>query len=77
VPSNVLDYITVDELRHAIHSYNDYMAEIPTEFTVLEEHLNGLTSKEFCAAFAELRDVAIEIYRDLEKQPDLTEYRQH
>lgn len=68
--SNTLNYNTVEELRFAIKSYNSYMAEIPDEFTVLEEHLNGLTQRQFCIAFKALRDIVVHIYADLEKQPE-------
>ncbi|QUI24536.1 hypothetical protein HZI73_20500 [Vallitalea pronyensis] len=68
--ANVLSYNNVQELRFAIKSYNDYMSEIPDDFMVLKEHLQGLTQKQFCIAFKALRDLVIHMYTYLEKHPE-------
>jgi hypothetical protein len=67
--ANTLETKTPEQLTAALQSYNSYMCEIPDNFTVLDEYLNGLTTVEFCGAFIVLQKIVIDIYKYLIENP--------
>ena len=50
--------------------YNEVLREIPDDFDVLDEHLNGISKADFCKAFKELRDITVAIYDDAIADPE-------
>ncbi len=68
--ANTLETKTIDQLYTALRSYNSYMCEIPNSFTVLDEHLQGLTQSAFCSAFQFLENKVIDIYDFLYDHPE-------
>lgn len=67
--SNTLETKTAEQLTVALRSYNSYMCEIPDNFIVLDEYLQGLSQSEFCSAFKVLQDIVINIYNYLQDNP--------
>ena len=67
--ANTLETKTPEQLIAALQSYNSYMCEIPDNFNVLDEYLNGLTITEFCGAFKKLQGIVIDIYKYLIDDP--------
>lgn len=67
---NTLETKTIEQLHTALVSYNSFMCDIPDRFTVLPEHLHGLTETQFCYAFVQLEKCMKDIYTHLNEHPD-------
>ncbi|MDL2287033.1 hypothetical protein LJB90_00495 [Eubacteriales bacterium OttesenSCG-928-G02] len=69
--SNTLETKTIEQLNTALLSYNSHMCDIPDIFTVLGEHLLGMTQTEFCGAFRALQNIIVDIYNYLRENPQI------
>lgn len=67
--ANTLETKTPEQLAIALQSYNSYLCEIPDNFIVLYEYLNGLSQAEFCNAFKTFQSIVSDIYNYLQESP--------
>lgn len=68
--SVVLKYDTPEELQKAIETYNDYMTQVPEEFSVRGEYLGKLTEAEFCREYNAFKNLVLRMYSELYANPE-------